>query len=48
MPRYALRSLSVLGLAAVVASIIGAQAPTLKPNDVDKFTARVVVSLLEQ
>jgi len=48
MPRYALRSLSALGLAAVVATIIGAQAPTLSPAKVDQLTAQVVVTLLEK
>ncbi len=48
MPRYALRSLSVLGLAAILATIVGAQAPTFKPEDVDRLTAKVVVSLLEK
>jgi carboxyl-terminal processing protease len=48
MPRYALRSLSALGLAAVVAMFIGAQAPGLTPADIDKLTAKVVVTLVEK
>jgi len=47
MPRYALRSLSVLGLAAVLATIVGAQAPSLTPAQVDRVTSQVVVKLLE-
>jgi carboxyl-terminal processing protease len=48
MPRYALRSLSVLGLAAVLATVVGAQAPSLTPAQVDRVTSQVVVNLLEQ
>ena len=48
MPRYALRSLSVFGLAAVVATIVGAQAPSLTPSQAERFTSQVVVKLLEQ
>ncbi len=48
MPRYAIRSLSVLGLAAVLATIVGAQAPSLTPAQVDRVTSQVVVKLLEQ
>jgi carboxyl-terminal processing protease len=47
MPRYALRSLSVLGLAAVLATIVGAQAPSLTPAQAERFTSQVVVKLLE-
>lgn len=47
MPRYALRSLSVLGLAAVLATIVGAQAPSLTPAQIDRVTSQVVVKLLE-
>ena len=48
MPRYAIRSLSVLGLAAVLATVVGAQAPSLTPAQVDRVTSQVVVKLLEQ
>jgi carboxyl-terminal processing protease len=48
MPRYALRSLSVLGLAALVATIVGAQAPSPSPTKLDQFTAKVVVDLVER
>lgn len=48
MPRYALRSLSVLGLAAVVSVIVGAQAPSMTPSQAERFTSQVVVKLLEQ
>lgn len=48
MPRYALRTLSVFGLAALVATVVGAQAPSLTPSQQERFTSQVVVKLLEQ
>ncbi len=47
MPRYALRSLFVLGLAALVTTIVGAQAPALNADKLDQLTAQVVVKLVE-
>jgi carboxyl-terminal processing protease len=47
MPRYALRSLTVLGLAAVAATLVGAQAPDLAASKLDQLTAKVVVKLVE-
>src|SRR3954451_13093094 len=46
MPRFVLRPLALAGILALVAVVIGAQAPT--PTDVDKATAQIVVKLVEQ
>lgn len=49
MVRFALRSTGLLALVALVAAVVGAQAPpSLNPTAVDKFTARKVVELMEQ
>src|SRR4051794_33817396 len=47
MPQIALRPVAVLGTVAVLAAIIGAQAPALNPTPIDQATARIVVALLE-
>ena len=46
MPRFALRPLALAGILALVAVVIGAQAPS--PTDIDKATAQIVVKLVEQ
>ncbi len=46
MPRYALRPLALAGILALVAVVIGAQAPT--STEIDQATAKTVVNLVEQ
>lgn len=46
MPRFVLRPLALAGILALVAVVIGAQAPS--PTDIDKATAQIVVKLVEQ
>jgi carboxyl-terminal processing protease len=46
MPRLAFRPLTVLAILALIAVVVGAQAPT--PSPVDQATAKIVVRLLEQ
>ncbi len=46
MPRFALRPLALAGILALVAVVIGAQAPS--PSNIDKATAQIVVKLVEQ
>ena len=46
MPRLALRPLAAVAILALIAAVVGAQAPT--PAPVDQLTARIVVHLLEQ
>jgi len=46
MPRLAFRPLTVLAILALIAVVVGAQAPT--PTNVDQQTAKIVVGLLEQ
>ena len=46
MPRLALRPLTVVAILALIAAVVGAQAPA--PTPVDQATAQVVVHLLEQ
>ena len=45
MPRTALRPLTLVGVLALVAVVVGAQAPAAR--DADELTARIVVQLLE-
>ena len=46
MPRVAFRPLVLIGILALMAVVVGAQAPVAQPEDEE--TARVVVQLLEQ
>jgi carboxyl-terminal processing protease len=46
MPRVAFRPLVLIGILALMAVVVGAQAPVPQPEDQE--TARVVVELLEQ
>src|SRR5580693_322705 len=46
MPRSALRPLTLVAILALMAAVVGAQAPTPKPAD--QTTAKVVVQLLER
>ncbi|HMB02813.1 MAG TPA: carboxy terminal-processing peptidase [Isosphaeraceae bacterium] len=46
MPRFALRPLAAIAILALIAVVVGAQAPA--PTPVDQLTARIVVHLLEQ
>jgi carboxyl-terminal processing protease len=46
MPRLALRPLAAIAILALIAVVVGAQAPT--PTPVDQLTAKIVVHLLEQ
>lgn len=46
MPRFVLRPLALAGILALVAVVIGAQAPS--PTDIDRATAKIVVQLVEQ
>ena len=46
MPRSALRPLTLVAILALMAAVVGAQAPSPKPAD--QITARVVVQLLER
>jgi carboxyl-terminal processing protease len=46
MPRLALRPLTAIAILALIAVVVGAQAPA--PTPVDQLTARIVVHLLEQ
>src|SRR3954447_17831943 len=46
MPRLAFRPLTVLAILALIAVVVGAQAPN--PSPVDQQTAKIVVRLLEQ
>ena len=45
MPRTAIRPLTLVGVLALVAVVVGAQAPATR--DADQLTARIVVQLLE-
>ena len=45
MPRLALRPLTLVAILAVMAAVVGAQAPV--PTNEDQETAKTVVNLLE-
>ena len=47
MSRPTLRPVAVVGMVAVLAAIVGAQAPSLQPTRDDQLAAAIVVNLLE-
>lgn len=46
MPRFALRPMTLIAISALLAVVVGAQAPT--PTPLDEATAKIVVHLLER
>src|SRR3954453_24010349 len=46
MPRFALRPLALAGIMALVAVVIGAQAPS--PPDIETVAAQIAVKLVER